>query len=150
MTADIMLTEEILRRTARELKLPYASVKWAYKYIVYYIHKTAQETDACAIELPYFGIMYISYEYVKTEYYSAVEALKKDPQNRDLKRRERNFRNKKLAIEEYLETANRPKDYCNHLKEDKIQTPFYSHGKSIPEMSDVQNRLFKKRMDENQ
>lgn len=145
---DIMFTREIINRTARETGETPKAVEYLYNYMLMYLYKQVEYTDCCAFRFPKLGIIYIKEDYINKKIQELEARISSDPDNIENRKRKIAMEHKKEAIKKYLSQTGRPISECNHYVPEKIFKRFYSHGKPINEMVEVQNRLYREKQDE--
>jgi len=140
---DLMLTNELLNKTAREMKVTPKSMRYLYKFILMYLEKQIDSTDMCAFRFPHLGTMYINEQHVNDVIKDNQAILAKDEKNTAARKKELAYTYKKQQLEKYLENSGRPKGNSPHFKKEKIKSTKVNLGYTIEELQDVQNRIYK-------
>lgn len=132
---ELTLPNEIYRRVANELGLTERQVKYVYDSYIAELTEIANYTDATSIRLPHIGVMYINKKFVESEI-MYLENSGKDPEK--LKA----FKKKKKVLDkEIRDYGNKAslKQRCLHLKRPRLANTYFTAGKTLSEIEDIQN-----------
>lgn len=143
MDSDIMLTKELINKTARELGVHKKVVSYLYDFMVEYIHKQTNATDCCSFFLPHLGTMYVKADFIDDFIQDKIKDLEKNPNNIAAKKSKIAYEHKKRALKFYVQNSGRPLSSSFHHRRENIKKWYFNKGKSIEEMQDIQNRVYK-------
>lgn len=136
----ITLPGSLYKQVAEEFGIDERAVKYMYDSYISEIIDIANYTDATSIRLPHIGVLYVNKKFVESE----IAYLTKS--GTDDKKLEAYKAKKEIIDKEIRDYGNKPalKKRCLHVKRARIANPYFTSGKTLKEIEDIQNARIQK------
>ena len=113
---NITFKKTVLDKVSSDLDVPYEKLNSIFNFFLKELEEETSKPDTYSVRIPYLGVLYLKYHLIKKRRMSKSY----DAKARFLKKREFG-------------------KYYYHLRAKKMNTKFYTEGKTITELEEFQN-----------